>query len=90
LVSVAVYPRWVRLVFLTGAGLPDPDGRLQGDGKVVRHIRLSGRDDLDDPAISALIESALDRAPEPIDHRRPGRTVIKSISTRRRPRRPPS
>ena len=31
--SIAVFPRWVSLFFLQGAGLPDPDGILQGEWK---------------------------------------------------------
>src|SRR5881227_1231824 len=38
--SVVFYPRWVLLYFLEGAALPDPEGKLQGSGKVGRHIRL--------------------------------------------------
>src|SRR5712692_6075199 len=38
--SIVLFPRWVTLCFLQGAGLPDPQRRLQGEGRVVRHIRL--------------------------------------------------
>src|SRR6476646_7169124 len=36
--SVVLYPRWTHLYFLQGAVLPDPAGRLQGSGKVGRHL----------------------------------------------------
>src|ERR1035437_9803573 len=39
--SIALYPRWVTLFFLQGAGLADPRQLLKGKGKVVRHIVLS-------------------------------------------------
>src|SRR4051794_36251607 len=38
--SIAVYPRSIALCFLQGAGLPDPDGLLQGSGNVARHLVL--------------------------------------------------
>jgi hypothetical protein len=85
--SVALYPRWVSLFFLHGAGLPDPERRLQGNGKQVRSIVLRGAEDLDDPAIRALMDAALQGAPRPIDPAQPSRIVIKSVSARQRPRR---
>ncbi|HEX2078398.1 MAG TPA: DUF1801 domain-containing protein [Longimicrobium sp.] len=86
--SVALYPRRVSLFFLHGAGLPDPQQRLQGSGNQVRSVVLRGADDLDDPALRALMDAALRRAPRPIDPAHPGRIVIKSVSARQRPRRP--
>src|SRR5579863_8347211 len=38
--SLVLPPGRVTLCFLQGAGLPDPDKRLQGTGNVVRNIRL--------------------------------------------------
>ena len=86
--SVALYPRWVSLFFLHGAGLPDPQRRLQGSGNQVRSVVLHSAEDLDDPAIQALMHAALERAPRAIDPAQPGRMVIRSVSARRRPRRP--
>jgi hypothetical protein len=86
--SVALYPRWVSLFFMKGVGLPDPDRVLRGSGKVVRHVVLGNARDLDKPAIRALIEAALERSPKAIDPKARGRTVIKSVSARQRPRRP--
>jgi hypothetical protein len=86
--SIALYPRWVTLFFLHGAGLPDPRRLLKGSGKVVRHIKLASPADLDLPAIQALMAEALQRAGQAIDPTAPGRLVIQSISARQRPRRP--
>src|SRR6202451_2606236 len=60
----------VTLCFLQGAGLPDPDKRLEGSGKVVRNLRLFSLDApdekvLDDPEVRALINVALNRAKVP-------------------------
>jgi hypothetical protein len=86
--SIAVYPRWVTLFFLQGAGLPDPQKRLKGSGKFVRHVVLKKADDLETPEMEVLFEHALDRAIKPLDPKQPHRLIIKSVSPRQRPRRP--
>jgi len=86
--SIALYPRWVTLFFLQGAGLPDPRRILKGSGKVVRHIVLASAADLDQPAIQDLMAQALERAEAGLDPAAPGRLVIRSVSARQRPRRP--
>ena len=88
--SLAVFPKWVTLCFLQGAGLPDPHGLLKGEGSRVRHIRLVPREKLDDPAVQALIAAALERAEPPFDAAAGHKLVIKSISAKQRPRRPAS
>src|ERR1017187_888081 len=86
--SIALYPRWVTLFFLQGAGLPDPQHLLKGSGKVVRHIVLASAADLDSPAVQGLMATALKRAEPAIDTDAPGSLVIRSVSARQRPRRP--
>ena len=85
--SLAVYPRNILLYFLPGVGLPDPEGLLQGEGKVGRYVCLKDVALLDEPAIIALIDAALGRAKRPLPPSG-GRTIVKSISARQRPRRP--
>lgn len=85
--SLAIYPRNVLLYFLPGVGLPDPEGLLQGEGKQGRYVCLKHVALLDEPAVIALIEAALDRAKRPLPPEG-GRTIVKSISARQRPRRP--
>jgi hypothetical protein len=87
--SIAVYPRWVRLFFLQGARLPDPQKRLLGDGAQVRHVLLESPKTLDDPDIRALIADAKKRAPLPLDPKQAHRIVIRSVSEKQRPRRAP-
>jgi hypothetical protein len=86
--SIALYPCWVTLCFLTGAGLPDAEGRLQGTGKQVRSVVLAGPETLDEPAVRALMAHALERSPKPLDPSQPRRIVIKSVSAKQRPRWP--
>ena len=87
--SLVVYPRSVTICFLQdGPELPDPSGLLKGSGSVVRHISLQSAANLDKPAIRALINVALARAPVPIDSSGHRRLIIRSISAKQRPRRP--
>lgn len=86
--SIVLYPRYVTLFFLQGATLPDSKKVLQGGGKVVRHIRLKGASDLDQPAIRELMGVALRSAKVPIDGKAPGGLAIRAISAKQRPRRP--
>lgn len=88
--SLAVFPGWVSLFFLQGAKLPDPHKRLQGSGKVVRHVRLTELCVLDDPEIVSLMKTAMARAKVPIDPDGDGRLVIRSVSAKQRSRRPKS
>jgi hypothetical protein len=87
--SIAVMPKWVDLCFLTGTKIPDPHGLLQGNGTVARHIVLSSADDIDRPEIRDLISAAIASSPRSFDTGAPNRLVIKSISAKQRPRRPP-
>jgi hypothetical protein len=86
--SIAVYPRWVSLFFLQGAGLADPDSLLQGKGNVARHIRLASAADLDDAKVHRLMDRAAAEASRPFSPETEHRLVIKSISAKQRPRRP--
>jgi hypothetical protein len=87
--SIALYPRWVKLFFLqNGPRLPDPDRLLIGSGSRVRGIVLATAADIDKPAVRALIRTALEQAVVAIDESRRRRLIIKSISPKQRPRRP--
>ncbi len=52
-------------------------------------VVLESAEDLDRSAIQELMARALERARTPLDGRGVGRIVIKSLSARQRPRRPP-
>ena len=88
ILSIVLYPKWVNLFFLSGAGLPDPKKRLKGSGTKVRRILLDDVKVLDEPEVRTLIAAAIARAPKAFDRDSPRRTIIKSISPKQRPRRP--
>jgi hypothetical protein len=84
--SIVLYPKWVTLFFLQGAGLADPKGILKGSGKVVRHVVLQSPRMLHDPDVKALMQSAVEYARTPFDQAGKHRLIIKSISKKQRPR----
>ncbi len=70
--SIVLYPRYVTLFFLQGVHLPDPERLLQGNGRIVRHIKLESPTDLDKPAIRKLMAVALKSAKRGHRQHRPG------------------
>jgi hypothetical protein len=57
--TVAPHTAHVTLGVAGGASLPDPDGLLEGSGKVHRHVKLRGVTEVDRPELRALMESAV-------------------------------
>lgn len=49
----------VNLGFFHGTALPDPEGRLEGTGKALRHVKLSTPGEVAAPSIRALVKAAL-------------------------------
>ncbi|HEY1423251.1 MAG TPA: hypothetical protein VGF20_07355 [Candidatus Acidoferrum sp.] len=80
------------LCFLQGKGLPDPEKRLEGSGNVARHIKFKshGAATLDEPYVRNLVQEALQRAKVQIPADQKRQFIIKSVSTKQRPRRPKS
>jgi len=50
----------VNLGFAPGTSLPDPAGLLTGTGKRARHIKFKTADAIDNPAVRALLDAALE------------------------------
>lgn len=48
----------VNIGFFNGAELADPTGLLEGNGKLMRHVKLSPGRTVDEAALGRLIESA--------------------------------
>lgn len=75
--SVAAYSKWINLYFFEGDALADPECLLQGSGSMVRHIRVTSADDLDRPAVKALMALALKCADPPLDTKAKRRILLK-------------
>lgn len=86
--SLAVFPRWVDLYFMHGKSLSDPTGLLQGNGTQGAFIRLKDASTLKLPAVNRIISEALKHSSLAFPSSGKGKTIVKSISARQRPRRP--
>jgi hypothetical protein len=56
----------VTLGFNYGAELPDPTGLLEGTGKLFRHVKVRAADQLNDPALIALLRVATTHRVPPV------------------------
>ena len=86
-IHIAVYAKWVNLGFHRGSELEDPEGVLQGTGRLVRHIRIAELTDLEKPAVRAFVRAAISQAKRP----GPGakgvpktKSVVRAIYARKR------
>ena len=86
-VNIAIYSDHVTLIFAWGVRLVDPESRLKGGGKQVRHIRLSGIETLHDPYVVGLIDQAAATAVRPAGAVKPIKNVKVYNGPKRRPRR---
>ncbi len=78
----------VRLYLNRGKGLPDPEKLLQGYGTQARWIRMEGASTFVRPAVVCLIEEAIARNRVPFAHTGRGPVIIRSVSAKKRQRRP--
>ncbi len=85
--SILAVADHITLCFLQGAAMEDPYGLLKGGGTTVRHVRLKGPGDLDEPKIAHLIDLALSSAKTPMMEGRAGGMYVRSVSAKQRPRR---
>jgi hypothetical protein len=85
--SIAAAANGVGLAFLRGSTLKDPDGILQGEGKLNRFVRLKSAATLSQPGVDRLMRAAVGQSSIPFSASGRGSTVIKSISAKQRPRR---
>ena len=57
---IAPFKMHVNLGFMQGIELHDPSGLLEGTGKNLRHVKLRSVEDVDGPALRALLKASLD------------------------------
>lgn len=87
---VAVYTRHVNLGFNRGSELPDPDGVLNGSGKLIRHLKVKPGDDLEAPHLRGFVRLAVSEAPRAGGSSAAGGVIVRKVATRkRRPERDP-
>lgn len=56
--SVNAFRAHVNVAFFQGATLRDPAGLLEGEGRLMRHVKLRPGTPVDEPALTQLIETA--------------------------------
>lgn len=56
---IALYKQYLNLGFNYGTSLPDPQGLLEGNGKLLRHVPIRQLADLQQPGLVILLEAAL-------------------------------
>jgi len=84
IVAVAIFPDGVRLYL--DKSLPDPKGLLGGSGSKVRSVTIESAADLDNRDMKALIKAAVKHAGATSPRSGAIQIVIKSTSTKRKPR----
>ena len=57
---------YVNFGFFFGAGLPDSEKLLIGEGKRLRHVKVWGVEEAKNPALAKLIASTWKEAPESV------------------------
>jgi hypothetical protein len=87
IISLASNRHGVTLFFLNGAWLPDPAKILKGSGNQVRSIRMEGPETLVRPEVEALLKEAIAYGKNPLPESGKGKTIVKSVSEKQRPRR---
>jgi hypothetical protein len=56
---IALMKDSVNLGFMRGTQLPDAHHKLRGNGKMLRHVKISKPEDVDDAALRELIRAAM-------------------------------
>jgi hypothetical protein len=77
---IATATNHVNLGFYRGASLPDPNRVLEGQGKMMRHVKFKNDRDLERPFVRRYIRAAMEQvAPTPV-----ARAAAKPAPKRRR------
>jgi hypothetical protein len=81
-IHIATYAKHVNLGFDYGTKLEDPEGLLQGTGKLIRHIRLNGVSDVKRASVARLIKGAVQQGLAMAELK--GGNVVASVIVKRR------
>ncbi len=64
---LAPYPKHVVFGFYYGTELPDPEGLLEGTGRLMRHVKIRRPEDLGRPALRDLVTAASTHRVPPLE-----------------------
>jgi hypothetical protein len=59
LFAIIPHRTWVNLQLADGVDLPDPDGRIEGTGKRIRHVKVRSTEDARSPWLRRVVEAQL-------------------------------
>lgn len=76
-VYTTAHASWVNIGFNFGAMLPDPKGLLEGEGKLIRHVRIAKAADLETPGVRELVRAAMAQAERPTGKTGKPRVMVK-------------
>jgi len=71
------HANWGNRGFNFGSVLPDPEGLLRGEGKLIRHVRIAQATDLDVPGVRELVRASIAQADRPEGKAVTPRTVVR-------------
>ena len=57
---IGAFKQHVNLGFYYGVDLPDPESLLEGTGKAFRHVKIDDREQIEQPALIALLEASVE------------------------------
>jgi hypothetical protein len=87
IISIAADANGLGVCFIHGARLPDPTKILSGEGKQTRFLRVESAAVLARPEVEALLRAAVAQAKVPFSAAGPRKLIIRSVSSKQRPRR---
>jgi hypothetical protein len=58
--AIIPHKSWVNLQLADGVDLPNPDGRIEGTGKRIRHVKVRSVVDATAPWLRAVVERQVD------------------------------
>jgi len=83
-VFITTHANWVNLGFSFGSLLPDPDGLLRGEGKLIRHVRIAQATDLHATGVRKLVLAAIAQAERPEGEAGKPRTIVRTAQSARK------
>ena len=82
-IHLVAYSGWVHLGFNKGSELTDPARILRGEGKSIRHIRISSLADIERTFVRRYVQEAVAQAKE-VPSKLKRETVVRAISAKKR------
>lgn len=83
-IHIAAYAKWVNLGFNFGSQLTDPRKVLRGEGKWIRHLRMTSPEDVARPGVREFVREAAAKATRPKTEQAAGGSVVRAVYKRRR------